>query len=143
MSEQEIERLCSEALLAAERGHQRRPRRGDWGFYSYDDGPASCGGGTGAFMWFENRKKLYSYIDQYEVWFAGERDPVVALTVRGLVQKLWTGSSTREQFLADYNLLMSGITQMVWLGAFDELLSGEHEFAIKMRAMVLGGGIEP
>lgn len=137
MSEHEIERLRNEAFIAAERGHQRRPQKGDWGFYAYDDGPACCGGGTGAFMWFESKQELYHYIDQYEVWFAGERDPVVARTVQKLVSDLWAANSTREQFLTDYNLLMRGVTQMVWLGAFDELLSGEHEFAVKMRAMVL------
>ncbi len=137
MSESEIERLRSEAFVAAERGHQRRPQKGDWGFYAYDDG--LCGRGTGAFMWFENQQELYSYIYQHEVWFAGESDPIVAQTVQNLVQELWSGSTTHEQFLADYNLLMSGVSQILWLGSFDELLLGEHKFAVEMRALVLQG----
>lgn len=137
INESEIERLRSEAFVAAERGHQRRPQKGDWGFYSYDDGPIYCGGGTGAFMWFENQRELYGYISQHEVWFAGESDPVVAQTVQNLVRELWSGNKTREQFIADYNLVMSGVSQIVWLGSFDELLFGEHKFAVKMRALVL------
>ncbi|MCS6885209.1 MAG: hypothetical protein RMM17_12335 [Acidobacteriota bacterium] len=134
---QDIEQLRDEAMLFADRGHQHRPKQGDWGFYAYDD--SSAGYRTGAFMWFESKPELLLYLGTYEALFAGETDPIVVRTAELLVEKFASGSVSKEEFLKDYNLLMSGISQVRWLGSFDQLISGDEEFAVHLRSLVLLG----
>lgn len=123
---------------ANEAAQLRKPKPGDWGFYSYLDGPPVCGGGSGAFAWFDDQAAMYAYIHDYFAWLPevmwgrNDQNKELGPSVQAAFEDaelVGDPSRLREAF----NELFEGEFQIPWWGPFDSLLRDTDEFPDEVR----------
>ncbi|MGI5939693.1 MAG: hypothetical protein ACOX8V_03255 [Thermoleophilia bacterium] len=116
----------------------REPRRGDWGYYSYLDRPACCGGGIGGFAWFDDQQAMYTFIHDFFAWAPvvldgpTERNEKFAPNVQALFENqalVADESRLRKAF----NEAFKGEFQIEWWGPFSSLLDDGDGFPAEVR----------
>jgi len=117
---------------------QGEPGDNTWGFFSYGDAPAAIGGGVGTFAWFPDRIEMLNFIastlpfggraDGYEDW----REYVA--TIDAVVEGLKAERIDDQHGVAQLNDLLAGLFQIEWMGTVDDLLRGDHPYAVKVRS---------
>jgi hypothetical protein len=120
---------------AVQAAYERIPISQNWGFYSYGDGPVDRGGGTGGFLWFESRDRMFDFIREYlPFWFGhqgGAEARQTAAKIREILGRV--GAAPAEPARTELNRALEGSTQVVWWGRFDELLGADTPFAREVR----------
>ncbi|CAN5314560.1 hypothetical protein BH10CYA1_BH10CYA1_54520 [soil metagenome] len=119
---------------AFEKSFEKQPVSYSWGFFAYDDAPGVIGGGSGNFSWFDSKQDLVSFLTKFPLLThsSGSSD-----SERFVLAKNFVGSVTPEDFdqnaVDELNKINLGVEQIQWFGQFDDLLSGETEFAETIR----------
>ena len=125
--ESEMESLFQEIF-------ERDPRENKFGFFQYGDRAASQGGGVGAFMWFptedERQEFLTSCLSIIHSGCNGESE----FESQQVLLNDALSDSMEDQVPVSYNVAMKGISQVEWIGTFDNLLLSGSSFAQKMRS---------
>jgi hypothetical protein len=129
----------ADATAAFEIVARRTPREFPWGYYSYNDLPVPfCGSGTGGFSWFSSQDEAIEFfldVDLAEHWLSPARSDQAAerlQQVREIVasRETWTPF---EATVAEINGVLEGLVQLGWWNTFDDLQSGDCEFARSVR----------
>ena len=128
MSEEEAENA-----FAAAADHS--PKSSSWGFFSYlDVPPAFCGSGMGGFSWFASKEAQLDFME--EAYPCSTRmDDEAKEAVCALVKE--KRMLTTDDHLAVMELLneeLAGHIQMEWVGTLNDLQTGNHRYALYLRA---------
>ena len=129
--------LQEQAKQALQEAYERLPTEHPWGYFHFMDGPPAAGGGAGCFAWFDTRDEMLLFIAQHQVWIApGPEgiDPVEKVgQVENIIDELLSDKIDLEAARIEINNLLKGFSQIEWWGQFEELISGESEFAREVR----------
>ena len=110
---------------------------GCWGYYSFSDAPPGmCGGGMGGFTWFTSEESLLTFVEGALPHIAStwlDYDTLAAPFVE-FGEQLRASWQNLNDVLLDTNILLKGWEQILWMGSFDELTSGESAFACELRS---------
>lgn len=111
----------------------RDPREYPWGHYAHDDIPGI--GATGRFEWHDSKEAsadhLQWLIEQYiegEGW--GGENKTAARTVLAGVRD---GSVPIDEAMQRLNEQFKNLVQVAWWGRYEEIRSGESDFARDIR----------
>jgi hypothetical protein len=115
---------------------RRDPRRAPWGYYVCDDNVF----GAGLFLWFNTRQGLLQFLADYEGPDQGGADdvPRVRAGMRKVANQVLAGRLGLEKGRLRFNKVLQGYLDIEWIGQFEEMLSGKHPLAQKVRADLLG-----
>jgi hypothetical protein len=125
----------AQAIL--EETYQTDGAPGCWGYYSYSDvPPCMCGSGMGGFTWFTDEESLITFIEGAlphiaSTWLDYD---TLASPFAEFGEQLRADWNSVNDVLLDANALLKGWEQILWMGSFDELTSGESAFACELRA---------
>jgi len=110
---------------------------GCWGYYSFSDAPPGmCGGGMGGFTWFKKEASLLAFFEGAlphiaSTWLDYDE---LASPFAEFGEQLRADWQSVNDVLFDANILLRGWEQILWMGSFEELTSGESAFACELRA---------
>jgi len=110
---------------------------GCWGYYSFSDAPPGmCGGGMGGFTWFKKEASLLAFFEGAlphiaSTWLDYDE---LASPFAEFGEQLRANWQSVNDVLFDANILLRGWEQILWMGSFEELTSGESAFACELRA---------
>lgn len=112
-----------------------------WGFFAYDDGPPFCGGGTGFFCWYDSKEEMLETLHKHPFLFHSDRESSeedeaeinLANSVRSVLEKMGKGSISDSDALEQLNKLLARIDQIEWWGSFEDLVTGDSEYAKHVR----------
>lgn len=116
----------------------RPPQSGDWGLFTYPDGPAYSGAGGFGFAWFPDQATMYAFIRSYLVWtpavLDGPNDNNMALgsEAAALFGDEALGSDEAKLRKA-LNYLFRNEFQIRWWGPLSNLLEDDGEFQSEFR----------
>lgn len=128
MSEEEAENAFSAAA-------DHSPKSSSWGFFSYlDVPPVFCGSGFGGFSWFATKDEMLDFLE--EAYPCSTRmDDEDKETVCGKVrEKLMLTSGDPVAVVDLLNAELAGHLNMEWVGTLKDLQTGNHRYAIYLRA---------
>jgi hypothetical protein len=114
----------------------RDPQQFPWGVFAWADGPPACGGGVGAFLWFDEQAELLAFLtDLAPAAFMTFDDEAEWLELRERLRRTASFLETKPGgAIADLNAELTSLLQIDWVGRLEQLLSGDSSFAIKVRA---------
>jgi hypothetical protein len=124
----DIEKRRSEAENAMAEPCQRMARPGDYGFCAYGDAPPAIGGGMQFFYWFEDKQATLDFLRDHGVFLHPERSDIdLSETDSGLGREMANADrNDLESLRTQLNELLVGISQIPWIGSFEELRAGSH-----------------
>jgi hypothetical protein len=129
--------LQEQAKQALQEAYERLPTEHPWGYFHYMDGPPAAGGGVGCFAWFDTRDEMLLFIARHQVWLApGPEgvDPIEkAAQVEKIIDDLLADNIDMDTARISINEVLKSFSQFEWWGPFEELVSGESEFAREIR----------
>jgi hypothetical protein len=109
----------------------------EWGFFSYGDAPPAIGGGAGMFTWFPDRNSMLDFIASTLPYFPPGRstlDPEdISENTAVVVEKLRLGTISDIDGIKELNEALVTCSQLNWIGTVEDLLSGNHPYAIQVR----------
>lgn len=109
----------------------------EWGFFSYGDAPPAIGGGVGMFTWFSDRNSMLEFIEHtlpYNPPGQSDLDPdEIAENTAAVVEKLRLGTINDLDGIKELNEVLVTCSQFDWMGTVDDLLSGNHPYAVHVR----------
>jgi hypothetical protein len=109
----------------------------EWGFFSYGDAPPAIGGGNGMFTWFPDRNTMLDFIANTLPYFPpgqSDLDPdEIAGNTATVVEKLRLGTISDLDGIKKLNEVLVTCSQLNWMGTVEDLLSGNHRYAIQVR----------
>lgn len=113
-----------------------------WGFFSYGDACGAIGGGVGMFTWFDSRAELLEFIASTLPCSPpgpseADVDTVEAET-RQIIDALSVGKLEDSEAVARLNRVLASFSHIEWIGTFEALLSGPHEYASLVRGHFRG-----
>jgi hypothetical protein len=118
------------------------PEDSEWGFFSYGDAPPAIGGGVGMFTWFPDRNSMLEFIEHtlpYNPPGQSDLDPnEIAENTAAVVEKLRLGTIGDLDGLKELNEVLVTCSQLDWMGTVDDLLSGNHPYAVHVRQAFRG-----
>ena len=118
----------------------RDPRRAPWGYYCSDDHVS----GVGLFLWFQTKEGLLQFLAEHEGADSEHHDRNTLRTdMRKFANQILAGRLGLEKGRGRLNKSLKGHLDIEWMGHFDELLSGGHPFAKKLRANFSEWGTSP
>ena len=113
------------------------PEDCEWGFFSYGDAPPAIGGGVGMFTWFPDRNSMLEFIEHtlpYNPPGQSDLDPdEIAENTAAVAEKLRLGTLGDLDGLKELNEVLVTCSQLDWMGTVDDLLSGNHPYAVHVR----------
>jgi len=149
--EDDFSAIAEAAEVLSIQASEREPAGGDFGLLVSGDAPPAIGGGMQAFLWFESRDAMLSFIEEYGFLI---HPPLSSLDLKAT--RTFARSMARRIRLNEINEAeapgaltegLKGSTRFHWLGSFDSLLSGDTPFAVELRQefrdSVDGRAIEP
>jgi hypothetical protein len=108
-----------------------------WGFFSYGDAPPAIGGGIGMFTWFPDRKSMLDFIANTLPYFPpGQSDlnpDEIAGNTATVVEKLRLGTISDLDGIKELNGVLVTCSQLEWIGTVNDLLTGNHPYAVHVR----------
>ncbi|MEA5473347.1 hypothetical protein VB716_03840 [Synechococcus sp. CCY9201] len=112
----------------------RDPRVFAWGLFAWGDAPPAIGGGVGAFQWFNSLEDVLEFVTDLSPagYMTFEEEDWLQLrdTLRKIAKEF---QSSPRQSITDFNSQLKSLLQIDWIGSFEELLSGDEDFARKVR----------
>jgi hypothetical protein len=117
---------------------ERGPENGTWwGFYAYGDAPPAIGGGFGGFVWFPERDEMLEFIRLALPYSPPGRSDLdwgkVARETSEIVDQMKNGDLTDVTATTLLNGVLQTFSQFEWMGTFNNLLEGQHRYAIEVR----------
>lgn len=110
----------------------------EWGFFSYGDAPAAIGGGIGMFVWFPNRNSMLAFIANTLPYFPPGQSNLdfdeIAENTSAVVEKLRLGTISDLDGVKELNEVLVTCSQLSWMGTVNDLLTGNHPYALEVRA---------
>jgi hypothetical protein len=130
------EALTERADEAMSIASSRDPQQFTWGVFTWADGPPACGGGVGAFLWFEELAELLAFLtDLAPAGFMTFDEEAEWLELRERLRRIASClEENPEGAITDLNAELTSLLQIDWVGRLEQLLSGESPNAIKVRA---------
>lgn len=114
-----------------------RPDGHLWGFFSYGDAPGAIGGGIGSFVWFMDRESMLRFIATtlpYSPPGKAALDPdQIAVNTEAVVAQLQAGTISDSEGIVQLNPVLRTCSQITWMGTVDDLLHGDHPYALEVR----------
>jgi hypothetical protein len=108
-----------------------------WGFFSYGDAPPAIGGGNGMFTWFPDRNTMLEFIANTLPYFPpgqSDLDPdEIAGNTATVVEKLRLGTISDLDGIIELNEVLVTCSQLNWMGTVENLLTGDHPYAVRVR----------
>jgi hypothetical protein len=108
-----------------------------WGFFSYGDAPPAIGGGIGMFTWFPDRNSMLEFIEHtlpYNPPGQSDLDPdEIAENTAAVVEKLRLGKISDLDGIKELNEVLVTCSQLEWIGTVNDLLTGNHPYAVHVR----------
>ena len=136
----EFQHLVDEVEDKILKNIERIPENSTWGFYSYGDAPGGIGGGSGCFLWFESKEDTLDYIGRLlAVSPSGPSSsdyPAILQSTAAIVREWEAEKINTTSALDRLNTVLRHHSQIEWCGQFEELISGESEFAKGVRSTV-------
>ena len=136
MSEFDGEMLTARALEQLEASVDRDPRDYPWGMFAWGDAPPACGGGMGAFQWFESQEELLAFIRDWStpcfMTFDAEADWQEQCARLSTILMGWNQDPAAT--LAALNAELKGLLQIDWIGGFADLKEGNDNFCRRVQA---------
>jgi hypothetical protein len=124
----------SEKIRLGDIASNRDPRQARWGYFACDDNVF----GVGLFLWFNTQEQLLEFLSEYEGADSERHEPgLLQGEMRKVADQIKAGCLGIEEARQRFNELLKGHLDIVWIGNFDEMLSGEHPFCTQMRAEFL------
>ena len=113
----------------------RDPQQFTWGVFAWADGPPACGGGVGAFLWFEELAELLAFLtDLAPAGFMTFDDEAEWLKLRERLRRTASSLEAKpEGAIANLNAELTSLLQIDWVGRLEQLLCGDSPFAIEVR----------
>lgn len=109
----------------------------EWGFFCYGDAPAAIGGGVGMFTWFRNRNDMLDFIETTLPYYPpgpySSDVEAAAADTTAVVEKMRTNALSVEEGMEALNEVLEGFSQFTWIGTVPELLSGDHDYLVRVR----------
>jgi hypothetical protein len=110
---------------------ERNPTRAPWGYYCSDDHVF----GAGLFLWFQTKEGMLQFLAEHEGADSEQHEQDTLRTgMRKIANQMVTGRLGFEKGTDRFNELLKGHLHIEWVGHFDDLLSGNKNFARKLRA---------
>ena len=128
--------LVDRANHAFQESSSRDPRLFQWGLFAWADAPPACGGGTGAFQWFQTQEELLSHLADFGAAAYMTFDEESQWTeMRDEVRQIGAGFSVdRPNTLLQLNAHLKGLLQVDWIGDWQELCTTNDDFPSKVRS---------
>lgn len=128
--------LTAQALEHLEASVDRDPRDCSWGLFAWGDAPPACGGGVGAFQWFESQEELMAFISEWStpcfMTFDDEAEWRSQCERLSAILSGWNQDSAAT--LAELNAELKGLLQIDWIGGFAHLESSQDGFCLQVQA---------
>ena len=109
----------------------------EWGFFSYGDAPPAIGGGVGMFTWFPDRNSMLEFIEHtlpYNPPGQSDLDPdEIAENTAAVVEKFRRGAISDRDGIKELNEVLVTCSQLKWIGTVNDLLTGNHPYAVHVR----------
>ena len=128
--------LIDRANQAFQECSSRDPRQFRWGFFAWADAPAACGGGVGAFQWFQAQDELLSHlVDFGPAAFMTFDEECQWNAMRDELRQIAASFSIdRANTLLQLNAHLKSLFQVDWIGEWDELCATNDEFPRRVRS---------
>ncbi len=114
------------------------PDDAEWGFFSYGDAPPAIGGGVGMFTWFPDRNSMLEFIEHTLPYFPPGQSNLdfdeIAENTAVVVEKIRLGAISDLDGIKELNEVLVTCSQLNWIGTVTDLLTGNHPYAIEVRA---------
>ena len=130
------EALTDRANEAMSTSSSRNPLEFNWGLFAWGDAPPACGGGVGAFQWFDELSTVLSFItDLSPAGFATFDEEAEWLELRDQLRQIANGfAADSAATISAFNDNLKSLLQIEWIGPLEELLSGHGSFPCLIRA---------
>jgi hypothetical protein len=129
------ELLTDQANDSIQRTSSSDPNLHPWGLFAWGDAPPACGGGVGAFQWFNSLDEVLTWVTDLSpaafMTFDEEDEWLEFRT--GLRQSAQGFHANPEQGLKQFNTQLKGLLQIDWIGAWPDLVSGPGSYPQKIR----------
>ena len=129
------EQLTEQANDSLRRSHEADPELSPWGLYSWADASPACGGGVGAFQWFDSIDDVLAWVTDLSpaVFTSFDEEDEWLIFRAGLRQIAQGFLENPEQGLKQFNAQLKGLHQIDWIGAWPDLVSGPDAYCQKIR----------
>jgi len=108
-----------------------------WGFFSYGDAPPAIGGGVGMFTWFSDRNSMLDFIVKTLPYYPPGRSSLdpdeIAENTSAVVEKLRLRAIDDADGIKELNEVLVTCSQLEWMGTVNDLLTGDHPYAVHVR----------
>ena len=128
--------LTDRANEAMSTSSSRDPVAFNWGLFAWGDAPGACGGGAGAFQWFDELSEVLSFVtDLSPAAFATFDAEVEWLELRDELRQIANGfEADSAATISAFNDNLKSLLQIEWIGSIQDLMSGSGCFPCQVRA---------
>ena len=135
MASFDSEQLMEQAFERLNESAQRDPRVCPWGLFAWGDAPPACGGGVGAFQWFETLEDLMEFITDWSaaeyMSFDNEAEWLEQRQCLRSIVSQWQADPVST--VQNLNKELKGLIQIDWIGSFAELKAGKVDFSRRIQ----------
>ena len=111
------------------------PKSASWGFFSYlDVPPAFCGSGAGGFLWFPSQEKMHAFLATAYPCSTRLNDETKQAVCDQAREKILLAPEDSAGLMKLLNEELAGHLQLEWVGTLKDLRSGDHRYAVYLRA---------
>jgi hypothetical protein len=147
MKNDDLDQLIARAEENCTNAVQGNPQSCEFGFYSYGDAPGGIGGGTGCFVWFENRDAMLDFIEHtvpYSPPGRSDKDwTEVARQTSAVIAEMRSNKFDDKSGIERLNAALKTFSQIEWIGTSDELMNSNEGYPKEVRAAFGGGNSGP
>jgi len=114
---------------------EHSPKSSSWGFFSYlDVPPAFCGSGMGGFSWFATKEEMLDFLEEAYPCSTRKDDEDKEAVCALVKEKRMLTSDDHMAVMELLNEELGGHLQMEWVGTLKDLHTGNHRYALYLRA---------
>ena len=129
------EQLTEQAFERLNESARRDPRICPWGLFAWGDAPPACGGGVGAFQWYESIEELIEFITDWSaagyMTFDDEAEWLEQRQCLRAIASQWHANP--ETTIQNLNTELKGLLQIDWIGTFAQLKAANDAFASRIQ----------
>ena len=129
------EQLTEQAFERLNESARRDPRICPWGLFTWGDAPPACGGGVGAFQWYESIEELIEFITDWSaagyMTFDDEAEWLEQRQCLRTIASQWHANP--ETTIQNLNTELKGLLQIDWIGTFTELKAANDAFGSRIQ----------
>ncbi len=129
--------LANEAMSTSS---SRDPLEFNWGLFAWGDAPPACGGGVGAFQWFDELSAVLSFVtDLSPAGFATFDEEAEWIELRDQLRQIALRfEADSAAAISAFNDNLKSLLQIEWISSLEDLLSGHGCFPRLIRARFRG-----